>query len=103
MIAASSRFDAPSAKSDLTSRSRDTVGSPASIFATRDRLSLPVNHRYVEEDDRRTQSVVVGVAFCDVSERERPAATLERTTTRTTDRRAGIRNSLWNFLSDEVG
>jgi hypothetical protein len=40
MIAANSRFDAPSANSDRSSRSRDTVGSPASIFATRDWLDL---------------------------------------------------------------
>ena len=40
MIAASSRFDAPRASSDRSMRSRDTVGSPASIFATRDWLDL---------------------------------------------------------------
>jgi len=38
MIFASSLFDAPRARSDLTSRSRETVGSPASILATRDWL-----------------------------------------------------------------
>ena len=36
MIAASSRFEVPSARSDFTNKSSDTVGSPASIFATRD-------------------------------------------------------------------
>lgn len=38
MICANSRFDVPSASSDFTSRSSETVGSPASIFATRDWL-----------------------------------------------------------------
>jgi alkylhydroperoxidase family enzyme len=42
MIAASSLVDAPSARIDLTSRSSDTVGSPASIFATRDWLDFIV-------------------------------------------------------------
>src|SRR6185437_8046534 len=42
MIAASSLFDAPSARIDFTSKSRDTVGSPASIFATRDWLDFIV-------------------------------------------------------------
>ncbi len=36
IVRPSSFFDMPSASSDLTSRSIDTVGSPASIFATRD-------------------------------------------------------------------
>ena len=36
MIAASSRFEAPRASKDFTRRSRETVGSPDSIFATRD-------------------------------------------------------------------
>src|ERR1700735_5258478 len=40
MIVANSRLDVPSASSDLTSRSSDTVGSPASILATRDWLDL---------------------------------------------------------------
>jgi hypothetical protein len=40
MIAANSRLDAPSASSDRSKRSRETVGSPASIFATRDWLDL---------------------------------------------------------------
>src|SRR5277367_488261 len=40
MIVANSRLDVPSANSDLTSRSSDTVGSPASILATRDWLDL---------------------------------------------------------------
>jgi hypothetical protein len=39
MICASSRFVVPSASNDLTNRSRDTVGSPDSIFATRDWLN----------------------------------------------------------------
>src|SRR6056297_275372 len=38
MILAMSRLSAPSAIRDRTSRSTDTVGSPASIFATRDWL-----------------------------------------------------------------
>ena len=37
---ASSRFEVPSAKRERTSRSRETVGSPASIFATLDWLDL---------------------------------------------------------------
>ena len=40
MMAARSRFDAPSASSDLMRRSSETVGSPASIFATRDWLDF---------------------------------------------------------------
>ena len=35
---ASSSRDAPNASKDLTSKSIDTLGSPASIFATRDWL-----------------------------------------------------------------
>src|SRR5438093_12884500 len=38
MIRDSSRRDVPRISSDLTSRSRDTEGSPASIFAMRDWL-----------------------------------------------------------------
>ena len=38
MIWPSSRFEAPSASRDRTNRSSETVGSPASILATRDWL-----------------------------------------------------------------
>lgn len=38
MMSANSRIDAPSVSSDFTSKSRETLGSPASIFATRDWL-----------------------------------------------------------------
>lgn len=40
MIEAKSRLYVPSARSDFTSKSSDTVGSPASILATRDWLDL---------------------------------------------------------------
>src|SRR5579863_1217676 len=55
MIAASSLFDAPSARIDFTRRSSDTVGSPASIFATRDWLDFSVFARltWVTPDARR--------------------------------------------------
>src|ERR1700733_2938171 len=42
MIAARSLLEAPSASIDFTSKSSDTVGSPASIFATRDWLDFSV-------------------------------------------------------------
>src|SRR6266566_10015221 len=42
MIAASSRFDVPSASSDFTNKSSETVGSPASILATLDWLERRV-------------------------------------------------------------
>jgi len=42
MIAASSRFEVPRAKSDFTRRSSETVGSPASILATLDWLERSV-------------------------------------------------------------
>src|SRR5271170_7622309 len=45
MIVANSRLDVPRAKSDFTSRSSDTVGSPASILATRDWLDLMARAR----------------------------------------------------------
>lgn len=40
MVFARSFLETPSARSDFTSRSIETVGSPASIFATRDWLVL---------------------------------------------------------------
>src|SRR5208282_5070737 len=42
MIAPNSLFEVPSANIDLTSKSSETVGSPASILATRDWLDLIV-------------------------------------------------------------
>src|SRR5450432_166782 len=42
MIAANSLFEVPSASIDLTSKSSETVGSPASILATRDWLDFIV-------------------------------------------------------------
>src|SRR5580698_6065250 len=42
MIAANSLFEVPSANIDLTSKSSETVGSPASILATRDWLDFIV-------------------------------------------------------------
>ncbi len=59
--------------------------------AAHDRLSLPVNHRYVEEDQVHvTRSAVVGAAVCDLAWRDRPATTQKRNTARTKDRKAGI-------------
>lgn len=47
MMLASSRLEAPNASSDFTMRSSDTVGSPASIFATSDWLERMVLARAV--------------------------------------------------------
>ena len=47
MIRGRSRFEAARASRDLTSRSSDTVGSPDSIFATRDWLDCRVFARVV--------------------------------------------------------
>src|SRR3990172_5768571 len=49
MILESSRLEVPKARSDRISRSRDTDGSPASIFATRDLLDFSALARSVWE------------------------------------------------------
>jgi hypothetical protein len=52
MICPRSRFEAPRARSDRTSRSSDTVGSPASIFATRDWLDCTALANWVCDNPR---------------------------------------------------
>src|SRR3990167_2865279 len=57
MILESSRLEVPRARSDRISRSRETDGSPASIFATRDWLDFSALARSVwERRSRRRRS-----------------------------------------------